>query len=59
MSRVTGRKKNESKRTPDPDLAPDAPCWCGSGLRYAQCHQLYDRIYSVPKGRASGAVCPT
>lgn len=59
MSRLKLRKKNASKRTPDPSLAPDAPCWCGSGVEYRDCHRLYDSIYSVPKNRATDPDCPT
>ena len=59
MTRVKIRKKNASKRTPDPTLDADAPCWCGGGLRYADCHRLYDSLYSVPKSKAGNATCPT
>ena len=59
MSRLKIRKKNKNKRTPNPDLAPDAPCWCGSGVEYAKCHALYDQIYSVSKSKSKPPDCPT
>ena len=59
MSRLRILRKNMSKKTPDPTIAPDAPCWCGSGVAYADCHRLYDQIYTVPKGVARDPDCPT
>jgi uncharacterized protein YecA (UPF0149 family) len=42
-------KKLFSGSTPPPDSAKEmsrnAPCWCGSGKKYKQCHHAEDRNY--------------
>ncbi len=42
-------KKLFSSDTPPPELARNmsrnAPCWCGSGQKYKQCHLEKDRAF--------------
>jgi tetratricopeptide (TPR) repeat protein len=34
----------EQFRPPDRNLARNAPCWCGSGRKYKQCHQNREQL---------------
>ncbi len=34
-----------------PVLSRNAPCWCGSGKKYKQCHEQFDRKLSVFKAQ--------
>ena len=38
------RKKGMSYRKPNPNLADDDPCWCGSGEPFAQCHKKWGLV---------------
>jgi len=45
VGNLGSKKKMSSRKTPQPGMPDKAPCWCGSGVNYFDCHKLWDLIH--------------